>query len=412
MEEFDKKLADLKTALETSNKKEANALVDSFKAEFKNELENSVKAVREDLQAKLDAVQSHADKLDVKLQSKKVEVKSFGDQVLEMLQTKKEQLEVLKNKKSDSAFTFNVKMFDTKAAGTMTVGANYTGGTVGITSLEPGLTRIQRRNPFLREIVTVRPVSSNLVAWAEQANADPGVAGTTAEGAAKTQTDFDIVEASKKVEKITAYIKVSKEALDDIGYLNSEIRTELLELINLKLDEQILSGNGTTPNLEGILSYATAFSVAGTDLSLGVDNANNFDVIRAAAWQVMSNNFMPNYVLVNPVDAAVMDLTKATDGHYIMPPFANVNGQVIAGLRVIENNGVTAGTYVVGDFTKSNLGIREDVNIQVGYENDDFTKNLVTILAEMRGVHYIKSNQTGAFVTSTFAAAKALLETA
>ena len=406
----------LSTKLEGKSKEQATEAINAFEAKHKETVKNEAKAlfdseikgIQEDFEAKLKLVQDHTDKLDVKMQSNKSESKTFSNQILDMLTERKAILESLKETKKEG-FSFSVNMFESKAVGTMTQ-ANYTGGVIGLTSMENGLERIQRRSPFLREIVNVRPVSTSYVAWAEQANPEGG-AGATAEGAAKTQADFDIVEASKKIEKITSYIKVSKEALDDIAYLNTEIRTELLELISLKLDADILGADGATPNITGILEYAVAFSVAGTPLALGVDEANNFDVIRAAAWQVVSNNFQANYVLVNPVDAAQMDLTKATDGHYIMPPFSTLNGQIIAGLRVIENNGVTAGDFLVGDFTKSNLGIREDVNIQVGYENDDFTKNLVTILAELRAVHYIKSNHVNAFVKGTFTTAKALLET-
>lgn len=410
-------LGALTIKLEGKSKEQATEAINAFEAKHKETVkteakamfDSEIKAIQDEFEAKLKLVQDHADKLDVKMQSNKSESKTFSNQILDMLTERKAALESLKETKKDG-FSFSVNMFETKAVGTMTQ-TNYTGGVIGLTSMENGLERIQRRSPFLREIVNVRPVSTSYVAWAEQANPEGG-AGATAEGAAKTQADFDIVEASKKIEKITSYIKVSKEALDDIAYLNTEIRTELLELISLKLDADILGADGATPNIKGILEYAVAFSVAGTPLALGVDGANNFDVIRAASWQVVSNNFQANYVLVNPVDAAQMDLTKATDGHYIMPPFSTLSGQVIAGLRVIENNGVTAGDFLVGDFTKSNLGIREDVNIQVGYEDNDFTKNLVTILAELRAVHYIKSNHVAAFVKGTFSTAKALLETA
>lgn len=407
--ELKEQLEALTLKLEGKSKEQVQAEIKAFEQKNKEVIDAQIKSVKDEFEVQLKAIQDHADKLDVKLQSKNNVQKSFSDQILDVLNEKKSILAELKNTRKEG-FSFDVSLFNTKAVGTMTVG-NYTGGTVGLTTLEPGLTRIARRSPFLREIINVRPVNSNLVAWAEQATPEGGAAAT-AEGASKSQADFNIVEASKKIEKITAYIKVSKEALDDISYLNSEIRTELLELISLKVDADILGGDGTTPNIKGILEYATAFAVAGTPLANGVATANNFDVVRAAAWQVYNNHFMPNYVLVNPVDAAVMDLTKATDGHYIMPPFSTTDGQTIAGLRVIENTGVTAGSFVVGDFTKSNLGIREGVSIQVGYENDDFTKNLVTILAEVRAVHYIKSNQVGAFVKGTFAVAKALLDPA
>ena len=60
--------------------------------------------------------------------------------------------------------------------------------------------------------------------------------------------------------------------------------------------------------------------------------------------------------------------------------------------------------------TKDNLRIREEMNIQVGYVNDDFTKNLVTVLAEMRACNYVKSNHFGAFVAGEFATDIAVID--
>lgn len=291
-----------------------------------------------------------------------------------------------------------------KAAGTMLISTNYTGGTVGLTNFDNDFARIQRRQPFMRELVRVLTTDNMYIAWAEQANPDPGVAGMVAEGAAKPQTDFDIVERTAKVEKIAVWIKVSKEALADIKFLQSEINTELRELVELKLDEQILKGDGTSPNLVGILDVAPTFAAIST-MALLVPTPNRFDVIMAAVAQIAAANFMADTVVLNPADYYAMQLVKDGEGRYLLPPFTSQDGMIIAGLRVVANNGVTAGNFLVGDFKKDNLAIREEFNIQIGYVNDDFTKNLVTILAEMRAVNYIKTNHLNAFVQGTFATA-------
>lgn len=296
--------------------------------------------------------------------------------------------------------------FDMKVAGTITIAGNYSGGTVGLTSWDNEFTRIQRRKPFMRELVRVIPTNNMYIAWAEQANADPGVAGTVAEGAAKPQSDFDIVERSAKVEKIATFIKASKESLADLGYLSNEINTELRELVELLLDAQILAGNGNTPNLKGILQYAPAFTGGGQVVS----TANRYDVIVAAIAQVVASNFMPDTVVLNPVDFYGMMLTKDSEGRYLIPPFLSSDRLNILGLRVVANNGVTSGSYLVGDMKKDNLAMREEFNIQIGYVNDDFTKNLVTILAELRAVNYIKTNHINAFVQGTFIASEWLIE--
>lgn len=298
---------------------------------------------------------------------------------------------------------------DVKAAGTMTITDNYSGGTVGLSTLEGGLTRIQRRAPFLRQLVNAAGTASRFVVWIEQANPDPGAAGMTAEGALKTQTDFDLVERSRQVQKISAFIKVSKEMLSDIAFMRGEINNELMELVSLKLDEQILLGNGSGSNLTGIDLNATAWAAG--SFAAQIQNANNSDVLRVGIAQIQQANFSANYILLNPADAAALELTKDQSGAYTYP-INMVYGapKTIYGVPVIENNLIPAGTFYIGDFTKANLRVREDMNIQVGYVNDDFTKNLVTILCEARAAAFVKVNHYGAFVKGNFATAKAALE--
>lgn len=385
---------------ETSKQLIEKIAQDAFKSmKLKDTADNQEKA----LQTILDEMQKQHDSVaqivkDLKEGKTTTETKSFAVELNEQLTAAKSALEALH---SGGSSKVNLTM---KAAGTMLISTNYTGGTVGLTNWDADFARIQRRQPFMRELVRVLTTDNMYIAWAEQANPDPGVAGMVAEGAAKPQTDFDIVERSAKVEKIAVWIKVSKEALADIKFLQSEINTELRELVELKLDEQILKGDGTAPNLVGILDVAPTFAAIST-LALQVPTPNRFDVLMAAVAQIAAANFTADTAVLNPADFYAMQLVKDAEGRYLLPPFMTADGMRVAGLRIVANNGVTAGTFLVGDFKKDNLAIREEFNIQIGYVNDDFTKNLVTILAEMRAVNYIKTNHLNAFVQGTFATA-------
>ena len=118
--------------------------------------------------------------------------------------------------------TVHVNVTINKSPATMTT-ANVTAvGTNAIayslSDAERGLTHIQRRKPFILDLANTTPTSKMYVQWSEQENPD-GTAGETAQGSDKNQIDFDWVEKSKKVEKLTAFIKVSKEALDDLDGL-------------------------------------------------------------------------------------------------------------------------------------------------------------------------------------------------
>ena len=309
-----------------------------------------------------------------------------------LLAEKAEELKAMKEKSGASV------QITLKAAGTMAESTNIT-GQIPQAEREAGITRIVRRNPFILQLVNVGTIMSNVWEWVEQKNPDGGAA-MTAEGAAKSQADFDLVVASANVKKVTAYIKVTKEMLDDVELMRSEIDQELTELINLKIDDQLLNGTGLTVNLTGIVTNATAWAAGA--FALAIPTPTRYDVLRTAINQVRVNLFEPNYIVVHPTDATGMELSKDTTGQYIMPPFIATDGTTVSGIRVITNTGVTLDKFLVGDFTKSGVRFKEGLTINVGYENDDFTKNLVTILAEARLVQRVKSNHYGAFVYGDF----------
>ena len=382
VEEIEKMKEDLATAKELASKSE-------------NYNDSAIKSAIAELEGKIVALKEDA--------KEEPQAKTLGESIFNAFKGAKDSIAQMIEKGG-------LLKLDVKAAGTMTINGNYSGGTVGLSEMENGLTRIVRRRPFMRQLVNSRGTTSKYVVYTEQKNADPGLAGMTAEGALKTQTDFDIVENSCEVKKITAFIKVSKEMIADLPFMQGEINGELMELIELKLDEQILSGDGLGDNLTGLLANAQPFTPGVTFTAL-VPSANQSDVLRIAIAQIAQNNFSATHILLNPIDAAAMDLTKDAGGAYsYMMPLTMDGVTRVKAVPVIENNGIAVGSYVVGDMSKDNLRIREEMNIQVGYVNDDFTKNLVTVLAEMRACNYVKSNHYGAFVAGDFEIDIAVIE--
>lgn len=327
--------------------------------------------------------------------------KSFGEQVVMMLKENKINSESF-NSRGKAHEIFEIKGSINKASATMTTGNVTSVGTspaFSLTQTEAGLTRIVNRRPWMLDIANVSPTDKKFVQWAEQAARD-GAANETAEGAAKNLIDFDWVEKSARVEKITAYIKVSKEALDDLDGLANEIDTELREMVLLKVDADLLAGDGTTPSLNGLLNQDTAWAAG--SFALLVVTPTKADVIRTAIAQISANQFMPDYALLHPDDIASMDLAKSSDGHYSLPPFKSADGTVISGVKILGNTGQTIDKFTVGDFTKFNVRLRQGMTIDIGRDSDDFTKNLITILGEIRLAAYIKTNHQGAFVSGDF----------
>jgi HK97 family phage major capsid protein len=288
-----------------------------------------------------------------------------------------------------------------------TIDDNY-GGNIALSVLEPGVNRIARPIRRIREISNVGSTTSKFVTYIQQLeNVTPGPEQSlwTAEAGPKFNGEVKYQEVSEEVKKVAAYIKVSKEMLADLAFVRSEINTELMEAIEQNIDFSLVNGNGGN-DLNGLLDVAPNFS-AGTFAGT-IPGANIMDLIRIAKAQIEAANFVPTHVVLNPEDVAKIELTKTSTGEYTYPAFWDANMRV-AGLVVVSSNNITAGTMIVGDFTKFNIKFREDMNMSVGYENDDFTRNMVTILCEARLVSYIKGNDVNAFVQSDIATDIALI---
>jgi HK97 family phage major capsid protein len=302
--------------------------------------------------------------------------------------------------------------FSFKAAGDMLESTNISGGNVPVEQRIAGLNLIATRRPRLIDLFAKGQAASNIISWVYQANRD-GAAGGTAEGATKNQIDFDLVVASQAVVKRTAFIKVSTEMLDDIDFIESEIRNELMRLLMLDVENTSYSGNGTAPNLNGIRTVATAFA-AGTFAGT-VDNANSADVLVVAMNQIaIANQEAPNAILMHPSDIAALKLMKvsATDKRYVDRLLYVGMELTLDGVPMFGSTLVTAGTYLVGNFNLSVLYQKQGIMINIGLDGNDWTKNMRTIIAEWRGALVTKNNDRTAFVKGTFATDIAALETA
>lgn len=307
-----------------------------------------------------------------------------------------------------------------KTVGTMS-NTDSVDGQIPQADRESGITPVNRQTFVIRDASNVSNTNSSLVEWVEQQNIEGG-ADMTAEGAKKSQLDWEYKVNDAKVRKITSFIKITTEMLNDVEGMMNEINTELTYQVNLKEEEQLITGDGTGQNLNGIEKYAQALDLAA--LSGTVANPNRMDVLGAAITQIRTNGkgaLVANRIFLNPVDIFLMiHATKATTAEYVNPitVVPNVNGQglpsqiYIWGVPVVASDSIVAGEFLVADMTKFTIRDYVQFAIEMGYENDDFTKNLVTIRGEKRLVSYAKVNHTEAFVTDTFADGIAFLEEA
>ena len=387
------KQEELKDAIAKENKE----AIETVKAELVESQAEQLKNLNATLKEMGLAIKSATEKGDVSLTN--------VDSLEKALKDNEESLKAIASGDKKERVSF-------KAAGTMLISSNVSGGNVPVEQRLGGMNAIASRQVRLLDIVSRGTASSNVISWVYQANKD-GAAGGTAEGALKNQIDFDLVVNSESVKKRTAFIKVSEEMVGDIDFMRSEINNELMRELLKDVENQVYQGDGTGNNLNGIRTVATAF--AGGTFAGTIDNANAVDVLTVAANQIaIAEQPMPNYILMHPSDITALKMVKvsATDKRYV-ERLALVAGQLsLDGMPIIGTTLVTAGEYLIGAFDLSTVYDKGAMSIEVGRDSDDFTKNLVTVLAEWRGLCIVKNNDRTAFVAGVIATDAAVLETA
>ena len=301
----------------------------------------------------------------------------------------------------------NAAAFEIKAD--MTMNADYSGEVVPADRV-PGFKFDPNRPQNMRQIIPNGSTGSDVVRFVKESGYSNGAAAK-AEGATLGQTDFDMTATSVNVEKIGTYLRISEEMLADTAqltsYISNRVPAKLLEVE----DDQILGGNGSSPNLNGLYNSGTNFDTSSNGAFYqSVDSANEFDVLVAAINQLALSNYKPNYILLNPTDFHKILLLKDSQSRYL-------KDQVYAGLQpsfmgvpVIINNEVNAGSFLVGDFNSCQLWIRE--NLSVSFHREDGTNirdGFVTVRCQERVA--LATYLPLGIIDGTFSTAKTALET-
>jgi HK97 family phage major capsid protein len=313
-------------------------------------------------------------------ESAKAENLSIGEQYKKIIAEKKEAWDRFKSGR-DANFEMEFKTAGTWLESTHVVGGN---GYLPQPQFLPGITPIVANAPDIIPLCNVASCTSPMLIWVEKKNPD-GTVVVTAEGDVKPLLDFDFDPNTSTAKKYPGKIKVSLEAIEDIPFMESEINTELRRAVNLAADTAVMAY---------IAANASAYSLA----TVLTTTPNNVDTIRAAIAQIKSVNHNATVCVMNPIDAANMDLEKATTGEYVLPPFTTPDGQTIKGVKVVESNQIGVGYVLVGDMSKVRVFIYKPFTISMGWVSDDFERNLVTIIGETRIHFYIEDAYTTALV--------------
>lgn len=203
-----------------------------------------------------------------------------------------------------------------------------------------------------------------------------------AEGTAKPEATAPVlVEVDSPVRTIAAWNNVTRQMAEDNATLYGIVQGRLPAKVLWRLNAQVLNGNGTAPNLRGIMNTSGINTYAP-----GTAEARVLS-IRKGITLCQVDEYAPNAVGMNPTDWETVELDRDNNGQFrVSASLQNLGTPRLWGLAVVVSTYFTAGVALLGDFTLgATLFERSGVRLLMTDSHaSNFTSNILTLLAEMR----------------------------
>ncbi len=379
MKDIQAKLDELKSSLEGSLDKkqkeaiaaEVKSLTDAIEALKKETVKpDDLKSIKDELKVVQDALLANQPVIDAFVKGeKKTESKliTFKDAFAKGLEDNYDAIAAIERKKG--TVRFDLKGFDTKTVGDMTLSGNLSGDQVasygGVGVLPADLIN-------LRDLIPTRQTATGLAVTYREGIGEGAVARQT-EGSAKAQVDSDFTEVKVVQRYISAYQRVSKQMLQDLPFLQTTL-TRILMRKYMKKENTLLYTDLST-------TMSSPVSPSGSDAAQRI-----LSIIKTQR----DNGYSASFVLITWTDWYNILVSArpstgtdySTPGGFVVTP----SGEIIAaGVRVIPASWVTESDIQVIDTAYIERVEVDGLSVELSTEDaNNFTENKVTMRVECR----------------------------
>ena len=263
----------------------------------------------------------------------------------------------------------------------------------------------QHRTSRVRDLFPVQGTNANLIEFYKVTgftnNAAPVAERASGAFGLKPQSSLTFAPDQAIVRTIAHWEAAHRNVLDDEPQLRGIIDNELLYGLRLQEDFQILQGDGTGENLQGILTRSDTQTYAWSDGPAASDT--KVDAARRAITKVLLANYEATGLVTHPLDWEDMELTKDAQDRYIVTIGVAIGAeQRLWRLPVVDTPAMPEGTFLTGAF---GLGVqlydRAAPSIRMADQHSDFfIRNALVVLAEQRLTVAVKRPE--ALVVGTF----------
>lgn len=196
---------------------------------------------------------------------------------------------------------------------------------------------------------------------------------------------------NKDLRKIGDTLPVTEEFLEDEQQAAAELEMFLDINVNTVVDTQLVNGDNTGQNLEGLITSAPAYTAAAS----GITAANLKDLcvkVKNDITRTRGSKYRPDILVVSSLVMEDLVLAKDANNNYI---FDESTGTV-AGLAVVIDENMPDNQIIVGDRRYARIYEKSGVVISRGLVGTQFTEDEMTIKARKRMLLLVRTvDKTG-----------------
>ena len=236
----------------------------------------------------------------------------------------------------------------------------------------------EQRPVQLVDLIPQRNTTATAIKYMEETTFTNNAA-ETAEGGSKPEAALALTERTSDVRTIAVWIPVTDEQLEDVTYVRQYLEDRLTFMVRQRLDGQIVSGDGTAPNLSGLTD------VSGTQTQAKGADPTPDAIYKAMTKVEVTGQAIPNVAIFHPNDWQDVRLLRTAEGVYIWGNPSEAGPERIWGLRVAKVQAATENTAIVLDTQFTELAWRKGMTVKVSDSHSDyFIKNKQAVRAEVR----------------------------
>lgn len=211
-------------------------------------------------------------------------------------------------------------------------------------------------------------------------NAAERAESVEATASAFAESAFALTEQTATMRMVGHSVPVSMEQLEDVPQAASYLRDRLAWGALARFESQLVVGNGTAPNIRGLLNTTNIRTQAkGTDT---YDDA----FAKAIANVQQNGEANPTFVIMNPADYVKFRTGKDAVGQPILAGPREAYTQPLFGLLPIVTTAITAGTACIFDPMYVAAILRRGLVIELTNSHaSDFVNGIYRFRASVRG---------------------------